>query len=280
MNAQDSNPNTVKSLWRTIMAAAFLVLVVFSFMFLFCNQQKKADLEKQVAAGNLIGWWRLDDGHGTVAKDSSAKRHDGHLTNQPAWVAGRDGGALQFNGTRHPAYLENIMEWIRRWVLHSPSLVSKTQYVSLGNILPESYREISIACWIKHRSSGWQNIVERGVWDYPDGIGLLMDYFGKGVSFGHYDIGFVRSNANVQDDHWHHVAGTMSYTGSNYIYAIYVDGKLDNTITNAVGLAATTKGWAIGARYDGTWPYQGLIEDVRVYDRALTADEVQKLYAP
>jgi ribosomal protein S27E len=205
------------------------------------------------AMPNLVGWWKLDDGSGTVAKDSSHafKGNDGTLMGDPKWVKGRKGGALQLDGN---------------------------QYVSLGAILQGSYKEITIACWVKHGSSQWQNIVERSAWDNPDGIGLMMDYNTTSATFGHYGIVGASSKANVQDNQWHHVAGTMRQSGSDYVYSIYVDGKLDNTATNATGLTATKNGWAIGARYDGTWGYRGLVEDVRIYDRALSASEIQAIY--
>jgi hypothetical protein len=204
------------------------------------------------AGKNLIGWWKLDDGSGTVARDSSHafNGNDGKLVGDAKWVKGKKGGALRLNGG---------------------------QYVSLGDIFQGGYSEISIACWVKHSRSQWQNIVERSAWDNPDGIGLMMDYNGTSVTFGHYGIVGASSKVNVQDNQWHHVAGTMRQSGSDYIYSIYVDGKLDNTATNSTGLTATTHGWAIGARYDGTWTYRGLVEDVRIYDRALSDSEIQAI---
>lgn len=206
------------------------------------------------AVPNLVGWWKLDDGSGTTAKDSSHafKGNQGKLVGKPKWVKGRKGGALQFNGGN--------------------------QYVSLGDILQGSFQKITIACWVKHGQSQWESIVERSVWDNPDGIGLWMDYNTTSVTFGHYSQAEVKSNTNVQDDQWHYVAGTMCQSGSDYVYSIYVDGKLDNTATNATGLTPTENGWAIGARYDGTWSYRGLVEDVRIYDRALSASEIQAIY--
>jgi hypothetical protein len=205
------------------------------------------------AGKNLIGWWKLDDGSGTAAKDSSRafSSNDGKLVGDPKWVKGRNGGALRLDGN---------------------------QYVSLGNIFQGGYTEISIVCWVKHGRSQWQNIVERSMWDNPDGIGLMMDYNTTSVSFGHYGSG-VSSHANVQDNEWHHVAGTMRQSGSDYIYSIYVDGQLDNAVTNSTGLTATTHGWAIGARYDGSWTYRGLVEDVRIYDRALSDSEIRAIFA-
>jgi hypothetical protein len=205
------------------------------------------------AEPNLVGWWKLDDGGGTAAKDSSHAFNGnvGELVGDPKWAKGRKGGALQLDGN---------------------------QYVSLGDILQGSYKEITIACWVKHGQSQWESIVERSVWDNPDGIGLWMDYNTTSVTFGHYSQAEVKSKTNVQDDRWHHVAGTMRQSGSDYVYSIYVDGKLDNTATNSTGMTPTKNGWAIGARYDGTWGYRGLLEDVRIYDRALSASEIQTIY--
>ena len=200
-----------------------------------------------------VGRWEFTETSGTVAKDSSGK-HNGTLIGSPKWTRGIKSGALHFEGYR-------------------------AQAVYLGNILQGSYKGITIACWVKHSRSTWQTIVERGVWTQPDSLGLCMDNNGFNVSFGHYAPGdYVKSKTDVQDGQWHHVAGTMSQSGSSYIYRIYVDGKLDNSITNSVGLPATTGEWAIGAQSNGGWPYKGWIGDVRIFGRALSPSEIRKLY--
>lgn len=205
---------------------------------------------------HLIGWWKLDEGNGTVANDnsSSPQNHDGNLTNGLAWALTTGGNdvALQFGGGN--------------------------QYVALGNILQESYPEISIACWVKHdKGSNLQEVVDRGVWNDPDGIALVMDCQSYSVQFGHFASN-VTSKADVQDNQWHHIVGTLSQNGGNYVYNIYVDGKLDNTATSSMGLTATSGSWAIGARSGGGWAYEGLIADVRIYDHALSASDVETIY--
>ncbi len=218
---------------------------------------------KILAAGNvtqgLLGWWKLDDGSGTVAKDSCENPHDGTLVNGPAWtkVPGGDETCLQFNG--------------------------QNQYVSLGNILQGKYDELSIACWVKHSTSGWQTIVLGGNWASPQGISMQMDYNTTSVTFGQYGAfpeGVnVKSKTNAQDDRWHHVVGTLSKSDSGYIYSIYVDGKLDNTEHSSSGLAASSsRPWTIGGSPAGTTEYRGLLGDVRIYDRALSLSEVQAIY--
>jgi hypothetical protein len=218
---------------------------------------------KILALGNvtqgLVGWWKLDDGSGTVAKDSSSIPHDGTLVNGPAWtkIPGGDETCLQFNG--------------------------QNQFVSLGNMLQGKYDELSIACWVKHSTSGWQTIVLGGNWASPEGISMQMDYNTTSVTFGQYGAfpeGVnVKSKTNAQDDRWHHVVGTLSKSDTGYIYSIYVDGKLDNTERSSVGLAASSsRPWTIGGSPEGTYCYRGLMGDLRIYDRALSPSEVQAIY--
>ncbi len=46
----------------------------------------------------IVGYWKLDEGTGTIAQDSSGNGNDGTLTNGPTWSAGQFNGALQFDG--------------------------------------------------------------------------------------------------------------------------------------------------------------------------------------
>jgi len=47
---------------------------------------------------DLLGWWKLDDGTGTIAVDSSGNGNDGTFVGDPEWVAGKFGSALLFDG--------------------------------------------------------------------------------------------------------------------------------------------------------------------------------------
>ena len=50
------------------------------------------------ASADLLAHWGFDEGSGTTAFDSSGNGHDGTLIGDPQWVAGKIGGALEFNG--------------------------------------------------------------------------------------------------------------------------------------------------------------------------------------
>src|SRR3990172_11394866 len=47
---------------------------------------------------NLIGWWKLDERSGMVAKDSSCNGNEGVFQDAPQWVPGHIGGAVVFDG--------------------------------------------------------------------------------------------------------------------------------------------------------------------------------------
>jgi hypothetical protein len=53
------------------------------------------------ASAGLVGWWTFDETTGATAKDSSGQGNDGRIVGTPQWVAGKIGGALQFNGSTY-----------------------------------------------------------------------------------------------------------------------------------------------------------------------------------
>ena len=72
---------------RTHLLSALTVLLTLAF----CAQAQDPDPD-------LLGWWKFDDGTGTIAVDSSGNGNDGVFIQDPDWVAGKFGGALHFDG--------------------------------------------------------------------------------------------------------------------------------------------------------------------------------------
>ena len=52
----------------------------------------------EAADPSLVGWWTFDEGSGTIAYDYSGQGNDGTIEGDPQWVAGKIGGAMQFDG--------------------------------------------------------------------------------------------------------------------------------------------------------------------------------------
>ncbi len=210
---------------------------------------------------NLVAWWKLDEGMGVTVLDSSGRGNGGTLANGPQWVPGNDGGALYFDGT--------------------------DDYVDLGTpselYLPENY---TYTAWFKvgvdiNGDSGAQYLLCIGsrsdlVFGEEDGVGingdLSLHYYDSATTFHAVGIG----QTVWSSDEWHMVAGTKdSATG----HKIYLDGELKNSDTNTNDdNHATSRIISIGAMGWNTDEYfNGTIDDVRIYNRVLTQEEIQEV---
>ena len=208
---------------------------------------------------NLVGWWRLDRGHGTTALDWSGHENHGTLKGNPQWVAdGYDGGALNFGSGGYVA-IQNLY------------------YASTG------LREVSVCAWVRTNSSGTQYIAS---FDRDNYWRLEINGSGGGpgqvgwdvwTDDGQNDYGSVR---RVDNGEWHHVCGVFD----NGTSTIYVDGTPDpsSSLGRTFGNGNTRYGF-IGANSEATSfdggrgggsPVSGEIDDLRIYDKALTQEEI------
>lgn len=80
----------------------------------------------------------------------------------------------------------------------------------------------------------------------------------------------------VNDGLWHHLAGV--YDHSNSVVHYYVDGVLSKSIQNPAALSNTLIDFIIGDEGDGFFQYEGNIDEIRLYNRALSEIEISSLY--
>lgn len=206
---------------------------------------------------DLVGYWRFNETGGTQASDSSMYGNHGTLVNGPAWTGD---GKLSFDGIND--YVE---------VPHSPSLDVSNQ--------------ITLSAWIllNARAIEWPKIVIKPhVQDQTvDPWELYCLDLGETGEFARFSIssGVAGSWAGVQDDSvlslatWYHIVGT--YDGS--LMSLYVDGQLAATQPASIQIGQNNMPLSIGGRL-GINSFNGVIDEVRVYNRALTETEIQNLY--
>ena len=197
----------------------------------------------------LVGWWQFDEGSGTVAKDSSGHSHDGTLNGDPKWVGGPLGGALDFDGTN------DFVE-----IPDGPGL-------SITDA-------ITIAAWTNMRttSSDEMAIVSKGGWAANDLPYELTETRGGVIFWQFYnDAGRDSCSPNSPSaGEWHHIAAT--YDGK--VFQCYIDGVLAQEWAYAGAMPKNTASVTIGRRSRGGTFFNGMIDDVRLYDRALTAGQI------
>lgn len=200
----------------------------------------------------LVAWYPFDDRSGAVLRDRSGKKNHGTISGA-TWVAGKRGSALSFDG---------VDEYVQ--VTHSlslmPTYVSVSAWMKPVEILPN-------AKGIVRKGAGWGE----------NGYALL--YVNGDVRFGIADAGgedwIAASSSLVDLDVFCHVVGV--YDGTK-IY-VYVNGVLANSKTTVITIGSNTYDTHLGDISGYNWSFfHGVIDEVRIYNRALSAAEIKRLY--
>ena len=216
-------------------------------------------VQQKVTLGSrdLVAWWKLNEGSGTVVHDFSGNGYD----------------STGFNGS--PA-------WFTKDGWHSGLTFDGSNWIDFGTILQGAYDNITLSLWVKGTTLEGEDILERGVWDQPDAVAMATDGVTPYACFGHDGgIGGACSDpVTVWDGQWHHVVGTLEKIGAGWTYKYYVDGSLASSVPEGTGgmTAGSDLHWTLGARDGGSRGYNGQVSDVRIYKRTLTAGEVKTLY--
>jgi len=208
----------------------------------------------------LVGYWKFDEGSGTTVQDSSPESNDGNIFGS-TWTSDAVlGNALDFDGS--------------------------DDYVSVPNSSSlNPSREITLTAWIKIPSYNHQGVISKGV-----EAGAALPYFLSIQDAGELRLGVCNTSpqgfhdvwgSTVPLNQWVFVAGTFSTDGR---LSVYINGEHDNSaFTSATGIRSNTEKVYIGCMYDaegGTYGFSnGIIDEVRIYNRALSPREILHLYS-
>jgi len=204
------------------------------------------------ASADLVAHLSFDESSGNIAHDTSGKGNDGTLNGNPQWVAGRIGGALEFDGNG--------------------------DYVEITRIVQDDF---TLAAWIKTDTPGLslgnQGYQGSGlIWSDIGGVAndFILAVLGTKLSFfcGNPDTS-VNSDTDIVTGQWVHVAATRSAQDGQI--GIYINGQHEETLahSNSSPLNALDT-IAIGGNVLDSRYYTGLIDDVRLYDHVLSMAEV------
>lgn len=204
--------------------------------------------------GRLVAWWKFDDGSGDTVADSSGLGHNGKLKGDPNWVDGITGGALVFDGDG--------------------------DYVDMGKDPAFDIKnQITVSVWVKVNAfdEDWQNVISKGdrAWRLQRNWNKnTLEFACSGLVVQGSDWGPVYGNTDVNDGHWHHVVGV--YDQQNI--CLYIDGSLDASAAASGSIRINDEPVYIGENSqipNRFW--NGMIDDVRIYNYALSAEEVSEI---
>ncbi len=156
---------------------------------------------------------------------------------------------------------------------------SYVEGINPGNNLPVGNSPRSFSAWIKnYQYNQWgSNIFHYGTAQpAPTNFHfLLTDVLGLGNGYGY---GVVYGNTNLIDSTWHFVTGVYE-GGTERTTKLYIDGKLDvtGTITTEPNTVLTNN-WRIGRFMEGSSNFKGNIDELKIYNLALTDQQIWDMY--
>jgi hypothetical protein len=197
-----------------------------------------------------VAAYSFDAGSGTTVADASGKGHTGTISG-PTWSsAGRFGGALSFDG---------VNDWVT---------IADQNDLDLTN-------GMTLEAWVRPTtvSGAWRTVIFKEV----SGSVVYSLYAHNGSSAPASEIvtgGSFRNAAGTSTlalNTWTHLAAT--YNGAQLL--LYVNGTLVRTVAVTGNMAASTGVLRLGGNNIWSEWFAGLIDEVRIYNRALSAAEVQ-----
>jgi hypothetical protein len=251
-NKFNTNTYTMQQKLFKVFATAIFSL---AFLFSFFNVVNAATISKPANNLGLVGYWSFNEATSTQAGDFSGRGNAGTLISGPTWTTGKQGGSITFDGV--------------------------DDYVQLdGTNLSFPNQTFTVSFWYKNTSanSGWliANAVVGGGW---------------GISNSGYV--FLKNAANNQS----RFVPAVSIADGTWKYITYVI-TTNTTTAAAQSVTMYVNGVAAGGAFDGVTTYNpstflyfgargngvpsdfsnGSIDEVRIYNRGLTATEITNLY--
>jgi len=204
---------------------------------------------------NLVAWWKFDETAGKTAADSSGHGHKGTLkgglTFEKGSVPGRIGKALKFDGKE--------------------GFIEVAKYKGVTGTRPRT-----VAAWIKTRSARGE-IISWGA----DDFGKMWRYcFIRGRLGLTPSGGYLYINDRTDDDQWYHMAVVVREAELPNLHDDVVHYKNgERAEIHDIGLLdlwPVNTGKELDVRIGRG--FAGQIDDLRIYDRALSADEIKALF--
>ena len=204
----------------------------------------------QSGTAGAIGLWNFDEGSGTTAGDSSGQGNAGTLKGGAAWVPGYKGSGIGLNGN--------------------------TSFVDMGRTVVDTSKDFTVSAWVKLNNPGpkWETFVSEDG-DTASAFFLQFSQANQRLAFS-TTAGRALSQEAPQANRWYHVVGVRSADSMKLFVDGALAGQLDTCIpSRATGPLVVGRGKSGGGNVDFV---NGIVDGVRVYDRALADADVAALY--
>ncbi|MEI6479218.1 MAG: LamG-like jellyroll fold domain-containing protein [bacterium] len=208
----------------------------------------------------FVGYWHFDENASTTAYDASGIGNNGTIVSGPIWQTGTScitGSCLSFNGS------------------------SGGVNIPSNEVFNFGTGDFSLSGWfyIPSLPGTWKSIINRGSagsagygMELNSGSQITCSIQAAGGTNQHVGGSIPTINA------WHHAVCVF---GRNSMVYVYLDGVLSTSAAYGAGnngSVSTSNPTTIGMHISGTWNFNGIIDEVKIYNRALSATEILNQY--
>jgi hypothetical protein len=209
----------------------------------------------------LVGSWHFNEGSGNFVADSSTFGNTGILVNGPTWVDGKFGKALSFDGIN--------------------------DYIDFGDILNMAGQSLTISSWIYLNSLPPSGYTFPYIARRQNSGSFNADYLvevtaGGAICFTYYNgawYGLCTGGGLITTGNWYYVV--VTFDSNTKTCKIYINSAEKASLTLAAGIGSNS-GSIFRIAFTWYTPnnkyFNGIIDEVRIYKRVLTAQEIQNLY--
>jgi len=219
--------------------------IIFIITGLLCTSYSNGQIDPK----SIEGVWLFDEASGNIAKDSSGHGYDAELKENPEWVEGKFGHALELQGG---SYLE---------------IRDSSVNLAFGGSEP-----FSITAWVKNQGGG------TAVGKFNGGIigAYILVINGDGTVTFHREVApwTFSGSKTLPDDDFGHVA--VTYDG--FEMKIYINGQLDAQQDRGPQNSDTATPVLIGARFTNNEPsefFNGVLDEIALFNVALTTEQIR-----
>jgi len=204
---------------------------------------------------SLILYLPLDEETGDDVNDASSNENHGTKVGNANWVDGKIGGCIDLAGG---------------------------SYVVVPNIPDYNVTDaVTVMAWVNTTSiTTWARVIDKSQWQ-DNGFDLVLSMDTHTPAFEFFVNGTTsqaKSTTAVDDGEWHFIAGTFG----NKKVRIYVDSVMENEITSTGEVDIKPNDWPIVLGVEANnlsgQPYTGLIDEVAIFNRELSADELEDIH--
>lgn len=204
--------------------------------------QLEDSIQLTVQPGSLVSYYALEENSGTFIRDTSFSTNNATATNT-TWGTGRVGNGLVFDGSS-------------TYVSGQDNDISGT---------------ITVSAWVNTDASQTSTVVGK---DTTQGVIELASNTPSFKITTGSTLQTVTAGSAISSSTWHHLVGT--YDGTNAY--LYVDGVLAQTTAATGAISTNNSVWTIGRTVGGASHFDGTLDEIKVFSRALSANEVKAEY--